>query len=241
MPTPHAAPSTPTRLDLRDQGVDAAALAKHLADPEAARWIALDLAMNPLGPTGARVLAACRSLMTLAILDLSTTGLGDDGAAALSHATLPALRWLDLSTNGVGPEGAAHLARMTTLVELRALRFAGTADAWEPGTPEHFLGPEGAAALAGTPHLMNLEALALPLHALGDAGAAAIADSPFLTQLRRLDLSWNEVGDPGAAALLASPALAGLTTLDLRGSALSAKTRAALEARFGAGLSLDPA
>lgn len=145
----------------------------------------------------------------------------------------PALCELALSGGLLGDDDVERIAAAPGLPSLRALKIA------------HCSGTTGAGLgkLLATPRFAALELLSLPGSPVGDGGARAIASNPSLARVRRLELERAEIGDAGAAALLEGPQ--GLTHLDLRrgnsdANAISDGVRARLEARFQAGLLLDP-
>jgi internalin A len=130
----------------------------------------------------------------------STTGIGDEGAAAIAEH-LPNLTSLDLWGNSIGAEGAAAIAEH--LPNLTSLNLINNS-----------IGAEGAAAIAE--HLPNLTSLNLTNNSIGDEGAAAIAE--HLPNLTSLDLTNNSIGDEGAAAIAEN--LPNLTSLDLSNNSI---------------------
>jgi len=96
-----------------------------LADaPVLLRLTALNLSGNDLGDLGVQLLA--RWLLTgLRDLDLSRTGLGDDGAAALADAPhLAGLRRLALNGNRMTEPGKRRLLASPHLHRLSALELS---------------------------------------------------------------------------------------------------------------------
>lgn len=218
-------------LDLHDQDRDGAFLAVLLAQPALRNTRVLNLSGNPLGPEGARAIAGSAQLAALADLDLSNTGLGDEGARALGEATLPALRTLRLDQCGIGDAGARGLTELDTLRHVATLSMAGTADLWDEHGKRPFLGPKGFSALVGAP-MEALVELRVPLNAVGDGGARALAQARQLGALKVVDLRANQIGDSGAQALLDAPQLAEIQELDLRDNPISEAMKVALRGRF---------
>ena len=218
-------------LSLRDQGRTADFVAVLLAQPVLATVTGLDLSGNPLGPAGGRVFARAGALPSLAELNLSGTGLDDDGAAALGGADLPVLRVLLLDQCGIGKAGARGLSRLRGLATVTRLSVAGTADLWDGEGEPPFLGPRGMAALVDAP-MGQLSELRVPLNGIGDGGARALAHAVHLGALQRVDLRGNEIGDAGALALMAAPHLQRVAWMVLRDNPISAEVKDQLRAHF---------
>jgi uncharacterized protein (TIGR02996 family) len=81
----------------------------------------LNLRKNPLGPEGVRRLLVGPLVRGLVKLDLGGCELGDEGAAVLAAASLPALRILWLADNSIGDAGAQALAATRAWPQIRSL------------------------------------------------------------------------------------------------------------------------
>lgn len=228
------------RLGLRRAGLDAAqlqALITALGDPNALRE--LDLSANPIGPEGARQLAAHPGFAPLERLELHECGLGNEGLTALAAGehlrglralglrdndlsgnkamgsfaqAFPALRELDLGgKNKLRPTGVTLLAEHPGLSRL--------------GLARNSVKPEGALALANAPGSARLKELDLSGNRLCTDGVHALVSSPYLSDLRELILgTWmvrNDIGDDGAQLLAAWPALRTLEILSIYNDIIS--------------------
>ncbi|HKB39746.1 MAG TPA: TIGR02996 domain-containing protein [Gemmataceae bacterium] len=224
------------------------------AVPELARLRSLDLGYNLLALEQVNRLATSPHLAGLDSLNLACNPLNNDGAVALSHASLPRLRELylyrtqlgvagldallqapgrpgftvlDLHSNPLHAEGAGVLARSASAASLVSLDLSDT--------HSH---DGGARALAASRHLGNLKYLRLGHSRLTAAGAAALARARSLEALEELDLSGNDIGDTGALALARSTALRRLRRLHLRFNRVDGvHARRVLRERFGDGVS----
>ena len=105
---------------------------------------------NAIGDEGARILAACHTLL---LLNVSQNNIKDEGARAL--AANKTLRVLNAQTNGIGRIGAIALAANTTLEHLDVC--------------ENNIGDEGAVLLAANQTLKTLHADGNRLHGAGYA------------------------------------------------------------------------
>jgi uncharacterized protein (TIGR02996 family) len=181
-------------------------------------------------------------------LDLSGSGLDDEGLAALAgSARLPRLRELELDCCRITCLGVADLARAEWLGQLRML-----------GLGSNDIRTSGCLCLAWGGPLPNLEQFRLSCNPLGDDAVVPLVESGFLpphaflnflwltartaaalartaasARLRALILGWDDIDDTGAEALIESPYLANLTELDLRSNPLSRQACEALRRRFG--------
>ena len=81
----------------------------------------VDFSGNRLGDGGMRLLARSPNLAGIRGLNLSSTGIGDDGAVALAGCQLDNLSELYLGNNRIGDTGAGALADSTRLGSLTAL------------------------------------------------------------------------------------------------------------------------
>jgi uncharacterized protein (TIGR02996 family) len=152
----------------------------------------LSLAHNPIGPDGARALAAAAHLKRLRTLYLYGAGLGDEGAQALAASPgLATVTELSLGRDHIGPSGVRALAGSPHLRKLTGLQL------WD-----NPCGSEGAAALAASPYLTELRELDLHGHAIGPEGARALANAPSLKRLERLTVSRASVGPADQNALV---------------------------------------
>ena len=112
-------------LDLRENLLDTPALqllSKALSVSASSSLTSLDLSNNPIGDSGAKVVASLLTLTpNLASLRLAQAGLSSVGARhiGLACARVPFLSFLDLSYNAVGGEGMTALcAAIKTLISL---------------------------------------------------------------------------------------------------------------------------
>jgi len=190
----------------------------------------LDLGGCPIGPDGAKALAAS-SLAAVATLLVNGADLGPKGVADLAKAkSLAALTTLNLGYNALGDKGASALADSPAMATLRELQI------WNNGVTARGLRPLAAAAptlavlslarnavfdagailLAGSARSASLVELDLEGNGLTEAGVRALAASPHLDGLTVLSLERNAVGDAGAVALAESPRLGSLRVLNLR-------------------------
>ena len=202
-----------------------------------------------LGDEAAQRLAGAAHLAGLERLTLPFASVGADGLLALVGGGLPGLRALTLTECPVGAEGAERLAREPKLARLRELDLS----LCELGA--------GLAALLASPHLSDLEALAVGwpgerdvpelcvpetwpagLRELDLSGWRVTPDDvdrlgrAHLPALRSLRLSSCRLGDDALAALAAAPLLTGVERLDLTQNAFGDAGLAALFAspRLGA-------
>jgi Ran GTPase-activating protein (RanGAP) involved in mRNA processing and transport len=234
-------------LNLSSCGLKGEAL-EVLAAVKLPNLIDLDLADNPLGVAGARLLAGSPLLAAVRCLDVHGCELGAEGFAALLR-DVPTLLALTASTNQLAVAGAEVLAAETRQTELnylwlmnnqlgdRGLEVLG-------GAPhlrrlQHLyldhnqITEAGVRALAGSPILAALSLLSLGGNDLGDNGAVALAEAPSLAGLRHLNLERTGIGDAGALALAHSPSLSRLERLQLNGNPLSPQAIGSLRSRFG--------
>jgi Leucine Rich repeat len=208
-------------------------------------------------------LARCEGLRSLHTLCLDATGLGPAGAAHLARACFsPGLRTLELSLERFGVEGLEALTRAPALASLKHLRledciveeperallalaqarFAGQLEQLSLGNNQ--LSASLITPLLDSPLAARLSRLSLGSideerrNQLGDDGAIAIAESPALGLLEALDLTANGITDDGAIALAESSHLRSLASLNLSENDIGEEGRAALQARFGAEVTL---
>ena len=102
--------------------------------------------------------------------------------------------------------------------------------ALRPGDEEAYITLDGLRALVHSPHLVNLQHLAVYLTDAGDAGCAEIVRSGILKRLRVLDLSRGRITSAWAKILAASPDLHHLDVLILDKNCLDSTGIKALEA-----------
>jgi hypothetical protein len=144
---------------------------------------------------------------TVERLDLSRSGITDDGARALAKAIAagaPALAEVDLTGNDIGEAGCVAIAeavasRGANCAAFRALGLGGNKGGDPIGT-----------ALAATLALSEITVIDLQGNGVGDAGCTALAEA--IAQHSRItlcDLSDGCVGDVGAQALARSLAAPG--------------------------------
>lgn len=199
------APAAPAlaALDLEARGVGAEG-ARALADAlvaagDGSALRALQLARNPLGDGGAAALCAAggAALASLTDLDVSSCGVGGDGAAHIGRAlrAAPALRALGVAGLGPLPQAAAHelAAGVRAAEALRELRVDGSE-----------LDDGAAATLAAA--CTRITRLSLRgVAGVGAGTCAALAPVLSAGRLAALDLrGCANVGDAGACALVAS-------------------------------------
>ena len=216
-------------LELRDNSIDAAALAPPLACLTA--LTALHLDGNELGKRGAAAIAPALSrLSRLASLTLAGNSLDAAAVAALPLGNLTALTALDLSDNALLLAGAQALA--PALDRLRKLAVLNLEDNGVGGVGLMFTNSAAGAASLAPPlgRLAALTALDLGMNYFRDDAVESLA--PALSRLSRLAhlvLRRNEIGAAGAAAL-APPlgVLTALTLLDLRANDIGATGAEAL-------------
>jgi uncharacterized protein (TIGR02996 family) len=184
---------------LRVQSVrDVERLARH---PALGRLRKLDMTLSrELNAESMEILARSPYLSRLVCLDVSGENIGDDGAAHLARAALPALRELDLTSTGLGPEGLRALCSAPFGGQLTELRLGHN--------------PLVSGALDFLTSTPALELLHLHVCRLVDADMEALARVP-LTRLRDLRLELNCVTGEGLAALAQSADLAALERLSL--------------------------
>lgn len=202
-----------------------------LASAVARRGVtALWLKRNPLGPGGARRLAALiAGGAPLRVLDAYNCELGDDGVALLAEALASPASQVEhvyLGGNGAGPRAAAALSALLSATRrLRSLQLSASR-----------FGPHAGELAAGLARNTSLEDLGLASCGLDPAGAAALAES--LTRhprLGRLDLGLapssralgeppNRIADDGAPAYAVLVRANGpLATLDLRETGITSR------------------
>lgn len=99
-----------------------AALAELCRSPRLAGLRELDLGINYIGPSGARVLASAETAFRLRALHLDNSNLDDTAAESLAAwPGLATVETLILSSNPIGPRGGRALARSPHLGRVRAL------------------------------------------------------------------------------------------------------------------------
>jgi len=229
------------RLELASDGLDDEASGHVLAAAPHLRALeTLRLTDARLGDDAGVALAGSPVLAAVRVLDLAGNALSDATALALAESPFVGrVEDLDLGDNRLSDAGVRVLVSSGALPNLRRLDLScRSAYGWQLDT-------DAALALAESPHLSNLEALALGGNQrLGRRGIAALARADRLPALRDLDLGRIDVDvrycvealadgsfgprlrrlrlsgpSTGAAALLArSPAFRRLEALDLTGS-----------------------
>jgi uncharacterized protein (TIGR02996 family) len=157
---------TAETLDLGENKLTAAALARLAASPALARFRRLVLERNYLDAAGVAALANSLYLTGLHELDLTSNNIGTAGADALANApVLAGLQTLNLWNAGIGDDGvralaeSAHLAGLTTLI----LAYNGITDAAVP-------------ILVSSPHAARLTALNLLHNNLGPQAREMLRD-----------------------------------------------------------------
>jgi uncharacterized protein (TIGR02996 family) len=159
--------------------------------------------------------------------------LGQDDAARLFAAPMPALRELEVCCTWHYPLDV--LAKNRTLTRLRRVYFF-------PHMQEHgdaaYLNAARLRALGASKHLTELADLTFKMWDGGDAAADALVETGVLFRLERLDLSMGNLTDAGAQTM--ARALASrphrLRSLDLSNNAV---TPAGLKALRTAGVKVD--
>jgi uncharacterized protein (TIGR02996 family) len=199
-------------LRLRGCGLMDAASLKALTG--AAFWAnveSLDLACNWFREDGGVGLGAWPAVR-LRELDLSATGLTDDGMAALGNASFAAnLRTLDFGVNSnVGSAGVVALLAPGRYVALRKLDM----DCLK-------CGGEGVEALADAACLKGLETLVITNAELKDDDVEALARARHFKKLRTLNLWANHLGDGAVKALTRSKNFPALRSLTLAHNAIT--------------------
>jgi len=172
----------------------------------------LDLEGVKLGDAGARALLRGETaLAKLRHLDVSGTGLSDDGFAGLIDALeVPGLRRLACGDNAFSSKAPAAIAASRTLGELQQLFLASCP-----------LGDAGATALVTSAQLPALRVLNLARTQCGHDTLEALGAGDLGARLVSLDLSHNAVDDRGLGALVAGRRLDRLERLVLDGVMLS--------------------
>ena len=154
----------------------------------------LDLSDTGVGDDGIKALAQAGATQ-LQSLNLNFTGVGNHGIMALAQAGATQLQYLDLNFTDVGNHGIKALAQAGA-TQLQSLDLGNTG-----------VGNDGIKALAQT-GTTQLQYLDLGNTGVGDDGIKALAQAGA-TQLQSLNLDNTGVGDDGIMAL----AQAGATQL----------------------------
>jgi uncharacterized protein (TIGR02996 family) len=179
----------------------------------------LTLDYNPLGSTGARMLAACPRLASLTRLSLMGTRIRPQGVAALARSRhLRNLRRLDLSYIILEDEGVRALVERHTLPPLAelglennyltdaGLRALVESDVEMPvrlNLSHNRISSKGVALLARSPRSRRLGEFLLHGNILDDKSYRALAESPYLDGLWRLQVRWHrELTVPAGIARL---------------------------------------
>ncbi len=133
-----------------------------------------------IGDASMNYLARTETLVSLSVLQVLETGVGNAGVAALAKSVhLNGLRQLDLSgCREVNSEGARALAAATGLEKLNVLNLSHTR-----------LSDKGAASLAKATGLAELEILNLSHTRLTDKGAASLAKATGLKKVKMLEIN----------------------------------------------------
>lgn len=197
-------------LGLQHNELGPAQLERFVRHPVIAGLEALQLRRNPLEDEGARILASSTSLHVLRQLDLSSCGVGDDGAAALGGSGTLAPVSLSLRGNRFGEIGGRALVASGLLSRTECLDLSHNA-----------VGPETAVALASSPHTHALAQLVLSGNPVGDAGISALISAERLGRLRELRLDGCALTRVGLRCLAQSQQLAGIQRLWIGGNDLS--------------------
>ena len=158
----------------------------------------------------ARLLAGCRHLSNLEMLNLRHERARPEGATALFQSQhLKRLRHLDLTGNSIGNRGVIPEPRPHSLDQLTILCLG-----------DNGITTKGVEALVSSPALSHLEVLDLHSNVrIGNAGLRAIASSHW-RGLRSLDLINTGITLEGAEALASSPVLQNITDLRLSNNEL---------------------
>ncbi|KAG9391037.1 Leucine Rich repeat [Carpediemonas membranifera] len=207
-----------TAIDLRGNALDTndAALLSECLSP--LRLEQLMLGFNPLGDDGVGFIAMELCPDLLVKLELSSVGMGVEGAEALACVLRKAhrLESLDLSANPLGADGACALA-LNSMPHLAQLHMQGSA-----------IGDDGAEWVGKYMcRMQELRSLDLGQNDIRSRGAVGLALSlDYLTNLNSLVLDDNPLNSEGGAMLCS--VLDRLTRVQVLGIARTCLNRRAL-------------
>jgi uncharacterized protein (TIGR02996 family) len=248
--SPHV--ETLTALTLCGAELSFNALSAVFSSPRLTQLKSLNLAGNPLWESDMRTVIDHSRLRHLSSLGLSCTFFDlapmfaspsfprlvhldlcenelDQATAITSCSALSDLAELDLHSNLLDADELIELARSPHLHTLRNFDLSNNC-----------LNAHGVLELAASSIVDGLTSLSLSFNRVGDAGTQALAASTRLSALRALYLRDSQIGSAGGLALAGSPHLSDLAHLDLRDNLLDEPTRAALQARLGQRVLLQP-
>ena len=155
----------------------------------------LSLNGNPIGQSGAEILASSIASSSIEWLQLEHTQIGADGLTLLKpllQRQSSTLTWLNLENCDLGPEGAAALAGIIgSFQQLHELNIAGNS-----------IGDSGCSALLGAVQWGSLRKLWLGSNALTGAALQSIETQGEHLQL--LDLTANALSPSCSGALVAA-------------------------------------
>jgi len=226
-----AAPPRFQRLDLANNGLDAAAADVLVASLGGAD--ALLLGGNKLAADGLRRLLGAPWAGRLTELDVSANQIVGEAFARDLTLELPALERIELACNRVGNRGMVMLAsqRLPCLRELglRFNRLAGVGEDpfWNAfaevpleslDLSDNVLGDEGLRRLVRCNHLGALRRLALRNVGLTDQGLRRLLDAERLPALEVLDVANNDVGVRGMRQIANRRATPRLDRVNLEGN-----------------------
>eukprot|EP00293_Proteomonas_sulcata_P012534 CAMPEP_0184304000 /NCGR_PEP_ID=MMETSP1049-20130417/13635_1 /TAXON_ID=77928 /ORGANISM="Proteomonas sulcata, Strain CCMP704" /LENGTH=351 /DNA_ID=CAMNT_0026615715 /DNA_START=458 /DNA_END=1513 /DNA_ORIENTATION=+ len=209
--------SSLTKLDLSSNGLGAASGQR--TDPDAVVAVLAEALKKTRGlrslnlshnnGLGAHIAPSIWFLVSLTHLDLSKTGIDNQGAKELASALsgLSSLESLILGDNKIQTEGALELCDMLPrLSRLRVLNLGNSEAAVNDpdlGNDMHLSGARRLAQIL--PTLTHLEELDVAGNRICDLGAVRISEALFqCPRLRRLNLSRNVILLDGVSALCAS-------------------------------------
>jgi uncharacterized protein (TIGR02996 family) len=226
----------------------------------------LDLGQNVVGDTTAKAFAKVPR-PELTVLELIDSAITHDGLAALAcSGTLSGLRKLNLHSPAIGATGLRILAESEGLPALEYLNisgfgltcFSGYGRRAARGHLEAFaefirsplvaglkgleidgynVARAGAILIAESEAVRGLTSLQLRFNLIDSTGVIALAGSSNLANLHSLRLC-DPVEDLAAQAILDSPHMRNLARLEIQVRQPSQSCVEALQARFGAGLTL---
>lgn len=162
------------RLDLGNNNLEPATLARSLEGPALAKLEVLGLVGTTFDPESIAALVSSPALAHLRELDLERCHLGVEGIEALcKHLALPALRSLRLERNALCDKGALAISECAAFSRLTNL---------EAG--HNLMGQKAAVALSSSPYLVNLERLTLNEPRWKPETTALFAASPTLAKAK---------------------------------------------------------
>lgn len=179
------------------------------------RVVVLDLAHNNITSRGMRYLASSRYWSRVTSLGLSNNLLSDEGARFLANSGLAKyLQNLELANNLIADEGLQALAQSRRLRRLKHLDLHSNS-----------ITSQGMETLASSRLLRRLRTLNLSANALTDRGIEALTNCPQPLRMTGLDLSHNFITDDGLRLLARCAALSRLRGLDLSHNCITARGR----------------